>query len=148
MVLNFSVCKPICFISVMQFYSFQFWIKFCTQLLNHRAVNFCYSSSSSENDGLDVEILDTDELSKADKFNRSDRDPEEFACLLQKTAAIKDGQIFITCKNVLGPKMKSTGRDAVLSLLSYSFNLDPTMRMEVLITNFINGICYNFRLEN
>ena len=115
---------------------------------------------SVKTDGLDVEILDTDDISifefymnhvekyipaftKAEKFNRSDRDPEEFACLLQKTA-IKDGQNFITCKDVLGPKMKPKGRDAMLSLLSYSFNLDPAMRIEVLITNFVYDLCYNF----
>ena len=112
--------------------------------------------------GVDVEIIDTDELSifefymnhvekyipvftKAEKFSRSDRDPEEFACLLQKTAAITDGEILITCKDVLGPKIENTGRDSMLSLLSYSFNLDPAMRIEVFITiSFMIDNCYNF----
>ena len=70
-------------------------------------------------------------FTKAEKFGRNDRDPEEFACLLKRTAAKKDGQIFITCKDVLG-KVVGTTRDAMLSLLSYSFNLDPARRIEVL----------------
>ena len=70
-------------------------------------------------------------FSKAEKFCRNDRDPEEFAYLLKKTATKKDGQIFIACENVLGPKLKTNARDSMLSLLSYSFNLDPSMRIEV-----------------
>ena len=70
-------------------------------------------------------------FTKAEKFGRNDRDPEEFAFLLKKTAANMDGQIFLTCEDVLGKRVGTT-RDAMLSLLSYSFNLDPAMRIEVL----------------
>ena len=69
-------------------------------------------------------------FTKAEKFGRNDRDPEEFACLLKRTAAKKDGQIFITCEDVLGKEV-GTARDTMLSLLSYSFNLDPARRIEV-----------------
>ena len=74
-------------------------------------------------------------FTNAEKFGRNDKDPEEFAFLLKKAAAVMDGQIFITCEDVLGKRVGTT-RDAMLSLLSYSFNLDPAMRIEVLKFSF------------
>ena len=86
-------------------------------------------------------------FSKAEKFGRNDRDPEEFACLLKRTAAKKDGQIFITCEDVLGKEVGAT-RDAMFSLLSYSFNLDPARRIEVLKYTFAALYCIKFVLSD
>ena len=69
---------------------------------------------------------------KSDKFCRVDKDPEEFAALLQRTASFS-GEDSITCEDVLGPA-SDANRDKTFSLLSYSFNLDPAIRNEVLFS--------------
>ena len=91
---------------------------------------------------------------KSDRFCRLDNDPEEFTALLQRTA--RKEETSIKCADVLGPKELSkessanvekskaapaveskeseeSCRDGTFSLLSYSFNLDPAMRIEVFI---------------
>ena len=84
-------------------------------------------------------------FARTEKFGRNDRDPEEFAYLLKRTAVKRDGQAFITCENVLGPKLRTNERDSMLSLLSYSFNLDPAMRIEVLNINYV---CTEFLMKS
>ena len=79
---------------------------------------------------------------KSDKFCRVDKDPEEFAALLQRTASFSDknlitGEDSITCEDVLGPASEFN-RDKTFSLLSYSFNLDPAIRNEVLFSGWHN----------
>ena len=104
---------------------------------------FAYRSNSSEEPSLDEKMtiysfymLHVDKfvkaLNKSDKFCRVDKDPEEFAALLQRTASfsVEDS---ITCEDVLGPASEFN-RDKTFSLLSYSFNLDPAIRNEVLFS--------------
>lgn len=73
----------------------------------------------------------------SDRLSRVDKDPEEFALLLLECDAID-----VKCEDILGPRMKPTAsgdasstkktqRNKDFSLLSYSFNLDPAMRLEV-----------------
>jgi hypothetical protein len=47
-------------------------------------------------------------LDQSDKFCRVDKDPEEFANLLQRTAAVPPGENSIKCEDVLGPKRVAT----------------------------------------
>ena len=76
-------------------------------------------------------------LGRYEMLSRLDHDPEEFAYLLKESAILK-----VKCKHVLGLKLnKSDGteegkdlpRHRDFSLLAYSFNLDPAMRLEVCI---------------
>ena len=71
-------------------------------------------------------------FSKSAKFCRIDGDPEEFAFLLRKTNSADGG---LTVEDVLGPLTESDGRrrDRNKSLLSFSFNLDPALRIEVMV---------------
>ena len=149
---------------------------------------FAYHNNSSEEPSLDEKMtiysfymLRVDKfvkaLDKSDKFCRVDKDPEEFAALLQRTANFS-GEDSITCGDVLGPKPMAAAststssdasgisttsayipasshpnsdhgsvtpspgagtasdayRDKTFSLLSYSFNLDPAIRNEVLFS--------------
>ena len=112
---------------------------------------FAYRNNSSEEPSLKEKMtiysfymLRVDKfvkaLDKSDKFCRVDKDPEEFAALLQRTAG-PPGEGSITCEDVLGPKPMTTAgtasdanRDKTFSLLSYSFNLDPAIRNEVLFS--------------
>ena len=75
---------------------------------------FAYRNNSSEEPSLDEKMtiysfymLQVDKfvkaLDKSDKFCRTDKDPEEFAALLQRTASFSDKNS-ITCEDVLGPK--------------------------------------------
>mmetsp|Transcript_30157 Transcript_30157/g.41480 ORF Transcript_30157/g.41480 Transcript_30157/m.41480 type:complete len:568 (+) Transcript_30157:62-1765(+) len=65
-----------------------------------------------------------------DRLSRVDKDPEEFAFLLGKCHAIG-----VKCEDILGHEYSeadgSTRRRKDFSLLSYSFNLDPAMRLEI-----------------
>ena len=75
-------------------------------------------------------------LGRYEMLSRLDHDPEEFAYLLEESALLK-----VKCKHVLGPKLnnwdgtehESNSRNRDFSLLAYSFNLDPAMRLEVCI---------------
>ena len=75
-------------------------------------------------------------LGRYEMLSRLDHDPEEFAYLLQESACLN-----VKCEDVLGLKLnKSDGtehednsRHRDFSLLAYSFNLDPAMRLEVCI---------------
>eukprot|EP00597_Dinobryon_sp_UTEXLB2267_P013663 CAMPEP_0170105044 /NCGR_PEP_ID=MMETSP0020_2-20130122/4521_1 /TAXON_ID=98059 /ORGANISM="Dinobryon sp., Strain UTEXLB2267" /LENGTH=826 /DNA_ID=CAMNT_0010329059 /DNA_START=61 /DNA_END=2541 /DNA_ORIENTATION=- len=73
----------------------------------------------------------------ADRLSRVDKDPEEFAFLLGKC-----NDIDMKCEDILGPQIdqsanedtsnpKEVQRRKDFSLLSYSFNLDPAMRLEI-----------------
>jgi len=70
---------------------------------------------------------------QSERLSRVDKDPEEFAFLLSQ-CDLKN----MKCEDILGPKSSSdsTERQKDFSLLSYSFNLDPAMRMEVLKNKF------------
>jgi hypothetical protein len=71
----------------------------------------------------------------SERLLRVDKDPEDFTYLLQLSLEYE-----LKCKDVLGPKIinlktgeedKSSERMRDFSLLAYSFNLDPAMRLEV-----------------
>eukprot|EP00597_Dinobryon_sp_UTEXLB2267_P002931 CAMPEP_0170061478 /NCGR_PEP_ID=MMETSP0019_2-20121128/3028_1 /TAXON_ID=98059 /ORGANISM="Dinobryon sp., Strain UTEXLB2267" /LENGTH=427 /DNA_ID=CAMNT_0010267313 /DNA_START=206 /DNA_END=1490 /DNA_ORIENTATION=- len=72
----------------------------------------------------------------ADRLSRVDKDPEEFAYLLGKCH-----DIGVKCEDILGPQIQNSTaegdskevqrRRKDFSLLSYSFNLDPAMRLEI-----------------
>ena len=77
-------------------------------------LEFAYRNNSSEDPSLEEKMtiynfymLHVDKFVKAfdksDKFCRVDKDPEEFAALLQQTARFSRGNS-ITCEDVLGPK--------------------------------------------
>lgn len=70
----------------------------------------------------------------SERLLRVDKDPEDFAYLLQLSLEYE-----LKCEDILGPKInlgtdkedKSSERMRDFSLLAYSFNLDPAMRLEV-----------------
>eukprot|EP01036_Dinobryon_divergens_P034825 gene34825-45052_t len=67
----------------------------------------------------------------SEKLLRVDKDPEDFAFLLKFSASFE-----LKCQDILGPKidLKTDGnseRVRDFSLLAYSFNLDPAMRLEI-----------------
>ena len=73
-------------------------------------------------------------LSHSERLSRVDNDPEEFAFLLLNCEAMD-----VNCEDILGPWINSGDDDAALvgerrkdfALLSYSFNLNTAMRLEV-----------------
>jgi len=76
-------------------------------------------------------------LGRYEMLSRLDHDPEEFAYLLKESACLN-----VKCEDVLGPKLNNSDgteegtdlpRHRDFSLLAYSFNLDPAMRLEVCI---------------
>ena len=70
-------------------------------------------------------------LRHSDRLSKVDKDPEEFAFLLRQCDAIG-----MKCEDILGPLIDVEGeRRKDLALLSYSFNLDPAMRLEVQYLN-------------
>jgi len=73
----------------------------------------------------------------SERLLQVDKDPEDFAFLLKLSAC---AEYKLTCEDILGPKIniesrkkdKSSERLRDFSLLAYSFNLDPAMRLQVL----------------
>jgi hypothetical protein len=75
-------------------------------------------------------------LSRAEKLLRLDDDPEIFATLLTldyKTSNSEGevGRVLILLEDILGPGQSSSDRDRNFSLLSYSFNLNPSLRRQI-----------------
>jgi len=73
-------------------------------------------------------------LLHSERLSRVDNDPEEFALLLLNCEVMG-----VKCEDILGPRIKSDDEDAAFkgerrkdfALLSYSFNLNTAMRLEV-----------------
>mmetsp|Transcript_26544 Transcript_26544/g.36506 ORF Transcript_26544/g.36506 Transcript_26544/m.36506 type:complete len:783 (-) Transcript_26544:157-2505(-) len=69
----------------------------------------------------------------SERLSRVDKDPEEFALLL-----LECNSVGMKCQDIFGPRITTNASDAEegdrrmeFSLLSYSFNLDPAMRLEI-----------------
>ena len=84
----------------------------------------------------------------SEKLLRVDKDPEDFAFLLKLSARFK-----LQCQDILGPKIdlktdkadENSERVRDFSLLAYSFNLDPAMRLEVCYNDCETSlICWEF----
>jgi len=73
-------------------------------------------------------------LRHSERLSRVDNDPEEFALLLLNCETMG-----VKCEDILGPRIESNDDDAAFkgerrkdfALLSYSFNLNTAMRLEV-----------------
>ena len=88
-------------------------------------------------------------FTRASRFARQDKDPEDFSKLLLRTLDIASDGSAITCADVLGPRYSSyysssgetvsasveSARNKSFALGSYSFNLDPALKLEVRLTH-------------
>ncbi|KAJ8605434.1 hypothetical protein CTAYLR_003312 [Chrysophaeum taylorii] len=86
------------------------------------------------------------------KLLRLDGDNELFAEFLTTPVRFPDGEVGdITIGDILGPQADAdAGRDATWSLLSYSFNLNPALRIQLgdEVSSLVSSTSYEMRLGN